>query len=125
MFQRSAPAPSADPSMTHEDLHFEGAALGRRFPRVKSDTITVLLDGHEYGLDDISVCGFLASAAPDWVVPGQGVFFRFVVSLNGEKTFVQAAGRVIRVGDKDMAVDYDPPHPNWHKILPAHIRKHG
>ncbi|MDJ0683560.1 MAG: PilZ domain-containing protein [Alphaproteobacteria bacterium] len=125
MFQRSSAAPSANTDLTYEGGNFEGAAMGRRFPRLKTDTITVLLDGLEYGLADISVCGFLTKTAPDWVVPGQGVAFRFVVSLNGEKTFVQAAGRVIRVGEKDMAVDYEAPHPNWRKILPAHIRKHG
>lgn len=116
---------SSSPVAAMSDLDFEGSQHGRKAERLRTSTIQVLLDGQTYEIADISVSGFLILAAPDWIVPGQYVDFRFVVTINNDVTYVQASGRVIRAESDDLAIEYEAPHPNWQKILPNHIRNHG
>lgn len=116
---------SASTAMARSDVRFEGVDSGRQAERLRTSTIQILLDGETYEIADISVSGFLILAAPDWIVAGQYIDFRFVVTVADEVTYVPASGKVIRAESHDLAVEYEAPHPNWQKILPHHIRQHG
>lgn len=103
----------------------DGQQPSRKHDRLRTYTIRVLVDGEVYDIADISVTGFLMAKAPDWMVPGQGISFHFVVDINGEDTYIATHGTVVRADENRLAVEYTAPHPKWEKILINHLSQHG
>jgi len=103
----------------------DGQQPSRQHDRMRTYTIRVLIAGDIYDITDISVTGFLLTQGPDWMAPGQGVSFHFVVDVNGQDTYIAATGTVVRTEESRLAVQYDAPHPKWDKILAKHLAQFG
>lgn len=103
----------------------DGPQSHRRHPRNRTYTIRVLLDHEIYDLEDISVTGFLMVNGPDWMVPGQGISFHFVVDTEGDHTYISSSGTIVRTEEGKLAVEYTAPHPKWEKILMKHLAHYG
>ncbi len=106
-------------------MESETDADGRQHDRQRTFTIGVLIDGEDFELDDISISGFRLTQGPKWMAEGQGISFYFVVDVDGDHSYIAANGTVVRNKNSGLAVKYDPPHPKWDKILPAHLARHG
>lgn len=106
-------------------MNADGKQGKRKYARKPTYTIRVLLAGEIYELQDISVTGFLLVSGPDWMVPGQGIAFHFVVDVDGQDTYISSNGTIVRTVEGKLAVEYTAPHPNWEKILTAHLAQYG
>ena len=103
----------------------DGQQASRQHERMRTYTIRILVGSEVYEIEDISVSGFLMAKGPDWMVPGQGISFHFVVDINGEDTYISSNGTIVRTTEGKLAVKYMAPHPKWEKILTRHLTQHG
>lgn len=97
-------------------------ADNRRAERIESCAMRVVLDGEEVPVVDISGSGVLIDGGPDWVIPGQGLRFSFVINIHNQDKYIPAYGTVIRNENRGIAVNYESPHPSWAKVLTDYLK---
>lgn len=81
-----------------------------------------MLDSIEMPVVNVSGTGVLIDGGPDWIVLGQGLQFKFVISIRNEDNYISSHGTVVRIESRGIAVQYESPYPNWGQMLTNYLK---
>ena len=85
--------------------------------RVKLSNLSVMIDGRQHEIVNMSIVDVLVKGAPEWIALRQKIDFTFVLSLDGKQRALPTYGVVVRNDSNGLEIRYNAPALRWRDIL--------